>query len=103
MAGTRRNGGTVTSQVMDDGNENTIDDHLRDDNHKGARSMNDEHLSDMHRNPNPSPNPSQRKVDPTPGQPQPQPQGQPAKDPEKDAPSDDPRRPARKDTKRDDN
>jgi hypothetical protein len=80
---------------MDDGNENTIDDHLRDDNHKGARSMNDEHLSDMHRNPNPS----QRKVEPTPGQPQPQ--QQPAKDREKDAPSDDPARPPRKDTKRD--
>jgi len=78
---------------MDDGNENTIDDHLRDDNRKGARGMSDEHLSDMHR----SPNPSQRKVEPTPGQPQPQ----PGKDREKDAPMDDPARPARKDTKRD--
>ncbi|HEX3957028.1 MAG TPA: hypothetical protein VHZ03_10395 [Trebonia sp.] len=88
----------MASQViMDDGNENTIDDHLRDDNHKGARSMNDEHLSDMHRNPNPS----QRKVEPTPGQPQPQPQSQPGKDREKDMPNDDPARPARKDTKRD--
>ena len=97
MAGTRRNGGTVTSQVMDDGNENTIDDHLRDDNRKGARSMNDEHLSDMHRSPNPSQNPSQRKVEPTPGQPQ----TPPAKDREKDAPPEDPARPPRKDTKRD--
>ena len=90
----------MTSQViMDDGNENTIDDHLRDDDRKGARSMNDEHLSDMHRSPNPSPNPSQRKVEPTPGQPQ----TQPGKDREKDAPGEDrdPARPARKDTKRD--
>jgi hypothetical protein len=87
----------VASQViMDDGNENTIDDHMRDDNRKGARSMNDEQHSDMHRNPNPS----QRKVEPTPGQPQPQ-QPMPAKDREKDAPSDDPARPPRKDTKRD--
>ena len=45
---------------MDDGNENTIDDHLRDDDRKGARSMNDEHLSDMHRSPNPlQPEPAQ--------------------------------------------
>ena len=80
---------------MDDGNENTIDDHMRDDNRKGARSMNDEQHSDMHRNPNPS----QRKVEPTPGMPQ----TQPGKDREKDAPSEDrdPARPARKDTKRD--
>jgi hypothetical protein len=33
---------------MDDGNENTIGDHLRDDHRKGTRGMNDEYLSGMH-------------------------------------------------------
>ena len=85
------------TSLMDDGNENTIDDHLRDDNRKGARAMNDEHASDMHRSP--SSNPNQRKTEPTPGQPQP---GQPTKERDKDMPGEerDPARPApaRKDT-----
>ena len=88
------------TSLMDDGNENTIDDHMRDENRKGARSMNDEHMSDMpHRNP--SANPNQRKNEPMPGQHP----GQPSKDRDKEVPGEDrdQARPGRKDNKRDAN
>ena len=50
MAGTRSNkGGTLSSQViMEDGNESTINDHLRDGHRKGTRGLTDDYLSDLH-------------------------------------------------------
>jgi hypothetical protein len=82
----------VTSQViLDDGNENTITDHLRDDHRKGTRGMNDEYLSTMHRTLH------QRKQEPVPDHAHP---GQPR---EKDGAGDDREsaRPGKKGSKKD--
>jgi hypothetical protein len=75
-------GGTVSNQgIMDDGNESTG--HMRDDQRKGARGANDEHVSNVHRAPN------QRK-EPMPDRPH------PGQDRDKDMPEDEPGRPGTK-------
>jgi hypothetical protein len=75
---------------MEDGNENTIADHLRDDHRKGTRGMNDEYLSDVHSTLH------QRKHEPAPEH------GHPGQDRDKDAGEDrGPERPDKRGGKKD--